>query len=173
MANIKQSVETKIIDANTGTILESVEKNVINWGQEPPFVKIYLKDILYLKDLPKSYNPLLLALLKRAGWAKDGMEISLTAGTKRLIAKELNLQNIRTINNALSNFVKADVLFRVETGVYRFNPYLFGKGDWQDINKLRLQIEYTLEGKTFNTVVTNSKKDNDDKDQITLDEGIL
>lgn len=172
MANIKQSVATKIIDANTGTILESVEKNVINWGQEPPFVKIYLKDILYLKDLPKSYNPLLLALLKRAGWAKDGMEISLTAGTKRLIAKELNLQNIRTINNALSNFVKADVLFRVETGVYRFNPYLFGKGDWQDINKLRLQIEYTLEGKTFNTVVTNSK-DNDDKDQITLDEGIL
>lgn len=172
MANIKQSVETKIIDANTGTILESVEKNVINWGQEPPFVKIYLKDILYLKDLPKSYNPLLLALLKRAGWAKDGMEISLTAGTKRLIAKELNLQNIRTINNALSNFVKADVLFRVETGVYRFNPYLFGKGDWQDISKLRLQIEYTLEGKTFNTVVTNSK-DNDDKDQITLDEGIL
>lgn len=172
MANIKQSVATKIIDANTGTILESVEKNVINWGQEPPFVKIYLKDILYLKDLPKSYNPLLLALLKRAGWAKDGMEISLTAGTKRLIAKELNLQNIRTINNALSNFVKADVLFRVETGVYRFNPYLFGKGDWQDISKLRLQIEYTLEGKTFNTVVTNSK-DNDDKDQITLDEGIL
>lgn len=172
MANIKQSVATKIIDANTGTILESVEKNVINWGQEPPFVKIYLKDILYLKDLPKSYNPLLLALLKRAGWAKDGMEISLTAGTKRLIAKELNLQNIRTINNALSNFVKADVLFRVETGVYRFNPYLFGKGDWQDISKLRLQIEYTLGGKTFNTVVTNSK-DNDDKDQITLDEGIL
>ena len=172
MANIKQSVATKIIDANTGTILESVEKNVINWGQEPPFVKIYLKDILYLKDLPKSYNPLLLALLKRAGWAKDGMEISLTAGTKRLIAKELNLQNIRTINNALSNFVKADVLFRVETGVYRFNPYLFGKGDWQDISKLRLQVEYTLEGKTFNTVVTNSK-DNDDKDQITLDEGIL
>lgn len=172
MANIKQSVATKIIDANTGTILESVEKNVINWGQEPPFVKIYLKDILYLKDLPKSYNPLLLALLKRAGWAKDGMEISLTAGTKRLIAKELNLQNIRTINNALSNFVKADVLFRVETGVYRFNPYLFGKGDWQDISKLRLQIEYTLEGRTFNTVVTNSK-DNDDKDQITLDEGIL
>lgn len=172
MANIKQSVATKIIDANTGTILESVEKNVINWGQEPPFVKIYLKDILYLKDLPKSYNPLLLALLKRAGWAKDGMEISLTAGTKRLIAKELNIQNIRTINNALSNFVKADVLFRVETGVYRFNPYLFGKGDWQDISKLRLQIEYTLEGRTFNTVVTNSK-DNDDKDQITLDEGIL
>lgn len=157
MKSIKQSVETKYIDINTGSVVESVEKNVINWGQEPPFVKIYLKDILYLKDLPKSYNPLLLALLKRAGWAKDGMEVSLTAGTKRLIAKELDLKNIRTINNALSNFVKADVLFRIETGVYRFNPYLFGKGDWQDISKLRLQVEYTLEGKTFSTKVEQIK----------------
>lgn len=37
--------------------------------------------------------------------------------------------------------------------MYNFNPYLFGKGDWQDIGRLRLEINYDdIKGKTFKTV---------------------
>lgn len=153
MAIVKQSIEQNFVDLTTGEIIRSEEKISKNWGSEPPFIKLYLQDILYLKDLPKAHNSVLLALLKRASWANEGMEISLTAGTKRLMLKELNLKNIRTINNALSDFVKTEILYRIETGVYRFNPYLFGKGDWQDISKLRLTIDYSLNGKTFGSVI--------------------
>lgn len=38
--------------------------------------------------------------------------------------------------------------------MYRFNPYLFGKGDWQDISRLRLDINYDeIRGRTFKTNV--------------------
>lgn len=154
MATIKQSIEQKIVDMNTGQIVESRENITKNWGTEPPFIKLYLQDILFLSDLPKAHNTILLALLKRAGWANDGMEISLTAGTKRLMLKELNFKSIRTINNALSDFVRTKILYRIETGVYRFNPYLFGKGDWQDISRLRLTIDYSFQGKTFGSIIS-------------------
>lgn len=157
MPTIKQSVEQKFVDMATGQVIQSQENITKNWGTEPPFIKLYLQDILFLSDLPKAHNAILLALLKRSGWANEGMEVSLTAGTKRLILKELDLKNIRTINNALSDFVRTKILFRIEVGVYRFNPYLFGKGDWQDISKLRLTIEYNLDGKTFGSTVSYKK----------------
>ena len=34
------------------------------------------------------------------------------------------------------------ILYRVGTGAYNFNPYLFGKGDWQDVSRLRLEVNY-------------------------------
>ena len=81
------------------------------------------------------------------------MIVTVSAGLKRLIAKELDIKNSRSINNALTDFVKADILKRLETGVYQFNPYLFGRGDWRDIDRLRMTVDYTLEGKSFATMI--------------------
>ena len=51
--------------------------------------------------------------------------------------------------------------------MYNFNPYLFGKGDWQDISRLRLEINYDdIKGKTFKTVC-EYKEDKDG--QLTMD----
>lgn len=153
MSVIKQQTKTIITDNKTGEILETTENTTSQFPSEPAYVKLYIKDLIYLKDLPRWHTSVLMALLKRVSYASDGLEISLTPGTKRLMLKELSLKNIRSINNALSDFVKTKILFRIETGVYKFNPYLFGKGDWQDISKLRLTIDYTLEGKSFESVL--------------------
>ena len=46
------------------------------------------------------------------------------------------------------------ILYRVDRGIYRFNPYLFGRGDWQDVARLRLEIKYDeIQGRTFQTNV--------------------
>lgn len=37
------------------------------------------------------------------------------------------------------------------------NPYLFGKGEWQDIARIRMQVTYDGEGKTFLSVVEHSE----------------
>lgn len=56
---------------------------------------------------------------------------------------------------------KGKILYRVGTGAYNFNPYLFGKGDWQDVSRLRLEVNYDdIKGKTFKTVCEyNDKKE--------------
>lgn len=162
MPNIKQSVETSVINEQ-GELVSKRANRTLSWGSEPAFVKLYLQDVLYLSDMPKHHEKILYELLKRSTYAgtKDGMQVCLSAGVKRIISKELGLKNDRSINNALSDLVKGKILYRVETGVYNFNPYLFGKGDWQDIARLRLEVNYDdIKGKTFKTVCEYREEEN-------------
>ena len=155
VAVIKQQVVHQSVDTQTGEVLRSEENITKQYASEPPYIKLYLHDILFLSDLPKTHDKILLSLLRKATWASAeyGMVVTLSAGMKRIMAKELDFKNVRTVNNALSDFVKADILKRLETGVYQLNPYLFGRGDWQDIENLRMTIDYTLEGRTFKSMV--------------------
>lgn len=162
MPTIKQSVETSVLNER-GEFVSKRANQTLSWGSEPAYIKLYLQDVLYLSDMPKHHEKILYELLKRSTYAgeKDGMQVCLSAGIKRIISKELGLKNDRSINNALSDLVKGKILYRVETGVYNFNPYLFGKGDWQDISRLRMQVDYSeIQGRTFKTVC-EYKKDAD------------
>jgi hypothetical protein len=162
MPSIKQSVETSVINEQ-GELVSKRANRTLSWGSEPAFIKLYLQDVLYLSDMPKHHEKILYELLKRSTYAgeKDGMQVCLSAGIKRIISKELGLKNDRSINNALSDLVKGKILYRVETGVYNFNPYLFGKGDWQDIARLRLEVNYDdIKGKTFKTVCEYKENEN-------------
>lgn len=154
MPKLNQSVETSVLNEN-GEIVSKRANKTLSWGAEPSYIKLYLQDVLYLSDMPKHHEKILFELLKRACYAgeKEGMEICLNASLKKRIAKDLGIQNIRSINNALSDLVKGNILFRVDTGLYTLNPYLFGKGDWQDIARLRLEINYDdIKGRTFKAV---------------------
>lgn len=154
MPKIYQSVETSELNEH-GEMVSKRANRTLSWGVEPPFIKLYLQDVLYIADMPKSHENILFELLKRATYAGDeyGMTVTLSAGLKQMMAKTLQIKNVRSINNALSDLVKGEILFRIATGVYQFNPYLFGKGDWQDISRLRLEVSYdNIRGKTFKTV---------------------
>lgn len=171
MANIKQQVTETVVDEN-GVIKERRTNQTLSWGSEPPYIKLYLQDILYLSDMPKSHESILFELLKRATYANDeyGMTVTLSSGMKQIIAKQLKIENVRSINNALSDLVKGKVLFRIATGVYQFNTYFFGKGDWQDISKLRLEINYDeIKGRTFKAVCS-FKEDKNGQMEIDFQE---
>jgi len=154
MPKVTQSIKETTVNTE-GEIIQESQKLTYSWGNEPPFVKLYLQDILYLSELPNHHEKILFELLKRASYSgeKYGMHVTLSAGLKRMMASDLEIKNIRTINNALSDLVKGKILIHMETGVYQFNPYFFGKGDWQDIAKMRLEINYdSIKGKTFKAV---------------------
>ncbi|MDR1330258.1 MAG: replication/maintenance protein RepL [Oscillospiraceae bacterium] len=104
--------------------------------QEPPYIKLYLSGIEYMRDLPGSYYPVLMALLKRLPWAGHERTMVINAGVKRMVAKEAGC-SVGLVNNAMTVFVKGKVLFRLERGVYAVNPFLFGKGEWIEVDKLR------------------------------------
>lgn len=153
---INQYSEEIIKDLNGN--IESIKTNTsYKIEGEPPYVKLYLDTILYLKDLPKSHNPVLLALLKRIPWANQDQDIPINAALKRKISSELNC-SVSRINNAITDFVKGQVLFRVDKGLYQFNPHLFGRGDWRDINELRLNITFNANGKTISGEINKIPK---------------
>lgn len=139
--------ETKqTVDHSTGEITSEENTNVIRIPSEPAFIKLYLEDISRLYKLPSGTDKLLLELIKRMNY--EG-KIYVNAGLKKEIMSELGITNIRSINNNLSKFCKADVLARVGQGTYMANPNLFGKGSWADIQKLRnawIKLSYTKDG---------------------------
>ena len=154
MPKIKQSVETSVLN-EYGEMVSKRANQTFAWGSEPSYIKLYLQDVLYLSDMPKKHTKILYELLKRATYAGDenGMQVCLSAGLKRMMMKTLGYKSIQPIDNALCDLTKGKVLYRIETGVYQFNPWLFGKGDWQDIDRLRLEINYDdIKGKTFRAV---------------------
>ncbi|MDC3422864.1 replication/maintenance protein RepL [Aquibacillus koreensis] len=143
MARVTNTVSRTVTNED-GQITHQEEEKTINWGSEPNYIKIYLDTILYLKDLPKGLNGILYAFLKRMSY---GNQLVVNAALKRQIAKELDL-SLSSINNGLSKFVKGEILFREDTGLYKVNPHLFGKGEWKDIAKIRLEITFDKNGKT-------------------------
>lgn len=144
MAKITNSIQKQVINED-GEILRSEEERTINWGSEPNYVKLYLDNILYLSDLPKGLNSVLAALLKRMSY---GNQLVINAALKRQIAEEIGL-SVSSINNAITKFVKGKLLERIDTGLYLVNPHLFGKGEWKNIAKIRLNVTFDSRGKTM------------------------
>lgn len=140
---------TRTIEDEYGNIKSKETQQTLNWGKEPNYIKLYLDNILYLKDLPSGLNTILLAFLKRMSYEN---QIVLNAGIKRMIAKETGV-SMSSINNAITKFTKGDILKRIETGVYQVNPHLFGKGEWSDIAKIRLEVIFEPNGKSFNAII--------------------
>ena len=162
MPSIKQSVETSVIN-DKGELVSKRANKTLSWGAEPSYIKLYLQDILYLSDIPNKHTQVLYELLKRSTYAgdKDGMQVIVNSYVKNCIKDKLGLKNVGSISNAITELVKGKILYRVGTGAYNFNPYLFGKGDWQDVSRLRLEVNYDdIKGKTFKTVCEyNDKKE--------------
>ncbi len=151
---IRTITENKVIDKE-GELqhYDSCETHTLE--QEPPYVKVYLKPIPYMQDLPQSYRTILSWMLKEMKYAHDGQIITISAGTKRKMSKTLGV-SLSRINHAITDFVKGKLIFREDMGVFQVNPQLFGKGDWKDISKLRHNIDFNAEGKTVNGEIKKS-----------------
>lgn len=151
MPTLKQSIESTRFNED-GTVQSASTNRTLRWEDEPAYIKLYLQDILYLSDMPKKYSVVVGALLKRVSYAgsEDGMCITLVPRIKKAICNEIGWTHVSSLDNALQKLLKGKILYRVDRGIFRFNPYLFGKGDWQDIAKLRLEINYSeISGRTF------------------------
>jgi|SRR5699024_1103019 len=151
ITNITERTE---YDGETGEVTHKEESHTIQIPSEPNFIKLYIDDLLYLQDLPRGLNGILYAFLKRMAY---GNQIAVNAAVKRQIAKEVDL-SMSSINNALSNLVKGKIFHRIDTGLYEVNSNFFGKGEWKDIAKLRMNIEYSPEGRTFMAEVERVNK---------------
>ena len=156
---VRQEVVRQTIDAD-GEMTEEIRMMVKRVEKEPSFIKVYLNDILYLEGISGGLNGILYGIMKRVGYNN---ELVLNSEIKRRIAEETK-KSFNTVNGAITKFVKGKILIRTGIGVYTLNPYLFGKGSWEEIRKVRLTITYDLEGKTFVSEIT--KEEDSDEQEI-------
>lgn len=127
---------------------------------EPPYIKLYVDDIIKLYGLPKGDSNTLFELIKRMNYQG---EIVINATVKRDIARILGVGGNKpeqVISNSMGKLVKSDILFRKGTGVYITNPHIFAKGDWTEIQALRnayieMKIKYSSAGREISTKIFN------------------
>lgn len=152
MKTITKAHKHEKTNLQTGEITEKTTYNSFKVEEEPPFIKLYLRDICKLNDIPQKGNLILMELLKYTSYNN---EIMLPAGIRKRIEEELNLAQ-GVLNNHLSSLVKKEILKRVSTGVFQLNPHLFGKGKWQDIKELRVTWGYSQKGRVVEGVETST-----------------
>lgn len=158
------------VDNDSGEVLAKREETTYLLDKEPPFVKLYLDNVLFLTDLPKWLNTTLMALLERMPYTGKGFAVN--GAVRREIAKETNTTE-GSVRNAITKLSQGKLLLRIDTGYYQFNPYFFGKGEWKDIERLRLEIIYDCSGRTFLTEIKhfeeNQKRQRQLAGQMTLE----
>ncbi len=166
----------RIVDVATGEIVQerqvSDEITKTIHKQEPPYIKLYIQDLLYLSDMPKGLTNIVYSLAMRASYANPldadkGLIVALTSYIRQEICNECGYKNIQSLNNDITKLVKGNIIKRIGTGTYQLNPYLFGKGDWKCIDNIRMSWVYDIKGRTFGEVAFGYKTETDG--QIAMD----
>nr|WP_321266177.1 replication/maintenance protein RepL [uncultured Sulfurimonas sp.] len=159
----EQTETNKVYDNETGKVKTVEEKTISNKkvDTEPNFIKLYISDICKLNNIPKSTNTILNELLKYTSYQN---EIYLNVGIKKRMVTALNT-TMPTLNNAISKLTKADMLKRIDTGIYKLNPYIFGKGNWTDIKAIRMLWTYNDNGRRLSGIdIDNTNYEEELKD---------
>jgi len=170
MSNTSQVTQKKVlqqtfaVDYETGEVKK--ETNVLRIPQEPAFIKLYLDDILYYHDMPRGLNPILQVFLRNMNWEN---RLILNSSLKKRMAESINL-SVASIEKAITQLVKGEILIREDKGIYLFNPYLFGKGSWEAIHEIRLNVTYNLQGRSFSTQIKIA--DNKNNEEIITPENV-
>lgn len=154
---VRQTKTTKINEV--GEIIETEKEQIINFQKTDDFVMTFTKDLGYMKNLSKGEIVLFFGLLQIVN---NNNEIILNAGIKKRISENFDIK-LESINVLLSQLVKKNMILKTdEMGVYLLNVFLFGKGKWTDIKKMRMLIEWDFKEKK-KTVMIEKEYLNDDE----------
>ena len=154
---VRQTKTTKINEV--GEIIETEKEQIINFQKTDDFVMTFTKDLGYMKNLSKGEIVLFFGLLQIVN---NNNEIILNAGIKKRMSENFDIK-LESINVLLSQLVKKNMILKTdEMGVYLLNVFLFGKGKWTDIKKMRMLIEWDFKEKK-KTVMIEKEYLNDDE----------
>lgn len=161
MQRVTYLEETLKVNTQTGEVEEKETKRTIHLPREEDYVKIYIKHINYLNNLPQGLDDIIYALLKKINYQN---QIVINSAIKRQIAKELG-KTFNTINQYITKLVKYDILIRVDTGIYYLNPIFYGKGSWKEILELRKKLEILIEYKDGEYTIRHKYKNNENNEK--------
>lgn len=161
------------VDSMTGEVTLTEKKSIVKQAKTPEFIMMFTEGAPFLANakLTGAQTSVLFMLLHKFVLPKDNV-ILLTSYTRQTISQEIGIAK-NTVDSAILTLIdKAIILVKKEMGkVYYLNPNLFGRGNWNNIKKLRYQtlVDYDFENKNIDiTNATTFAYDDVDKDNITI-----
>ena len=141
-AVVYQEVE-KVVDRETGEVVEAKEKQVIRRSQTPDFIMLFTKTspMLANSKLTTAQSSILFNILT-GNYIQQGNYLDLSSATRGEIEEKTKLSR-NTINQSISSLTKKEIILRKKVGgSYRYflNPFIFGKGNFQNIESLRYEV---------------------------------
>ena len=142
ITNVKKITKT---DLESGQIIETETEQTLNFGKTDDFVMTFTKDLGYMKNLSKGEIVVFFGLLQIVN---NNNEIVLNTGIKERLSKNFEIK-LESINQIIYTLSKKQMIQKTEDrGIYLLNTFLFGKGKWNDIKKMRMYIEWDFKEKT-------------------------
>lgn len=142
ITNVKKITKT---DLESGQIIETEIEQTLNFGKTDDFVMTFTKDLGYMKNLSKGEIVVFFGLLQIVN---NNNEIVLNTGIKERLSKNFEIK-LESINQIIYTLSKKQMIQKTEDrGIYLLNTFLFGKGKWNDIKKMRMYIEWDFKEKT-------------------------
>lgn len=165
---INQKVD-RIIDYQTGEIIEQERVESLAVGKEPNYYKVYINDLANLQGLNPTEKVVLETL--SANMTFDNLIVLIKPIKEKLC--QITGKEFETIKKAIQGLTKKKVLLKEERACYRVNPKYVAKGKWEDIKALRLVVEYSERGRDISiekvTPYHIEYKVKDNKELLDLD----
>ncbi len=139
---INQQVD-RIIDSETGEVIQQDRKESLAVGKEPNYYKVYINDLANLQGLNPT-EKMVFEILS-ANMTFDNLIVLIKPIKEKLV--KITGKEFETIKKAIQGLAKKKVLLKEERACYRVNPKYVAKGKWEDIKALRLVIEYSERGR--------------------------
>jgi hypothetical protein len=139
------------VNMDTGEVIAEQRVTKQRVAREPQFVKLYLSHVLTLIDIPKGLNGILYELLRNMNYDN---EIVWNQGVKMKLAEKLNCSE-SNVKKAITSFKRKGILIEQYPGVFLVNPYVFGKGSWENVHQLRLTVDITAGKQILSGTVVN------------------
>lgn len=147
--------DTQSFISKDGEILFARRTKTIPIGKEPPFFKYYIDDMAALLKLNISEKNVFEICACNMTFSNT---VLLDREAKKQIAKQLR-KGFDTVEAAIKSLKREGVLLSIEgrRGLYRINPIFAAKGSWADVKALRIEIEYSDNGRKISTNVVGNK----------------
>lgn len=166
---INQQVD-RIIDSETGEVIQQDRKESLAVGKEPNYYKVYINDLANLQGLNPT-EKMVFEILS-ANMTFDNLIVLIKPIKEKLV--KITGKEFETIKKAIQGLAKKKVLLKEERACYRVNPKYVAKGKWEDIKALRLVIEYSERGREISiekvTPYHIEYKVNDQKEILNIED---
>jgi hypothetical protein len=140
---VVKETTTQTVDVQSGELVSQTIVTSSIVPREPDYVKLYLEDLQRFFELNHSESKVLNGLLRYMSYNNV---VVLLKPVKEMICNELQMP-MNTLNKSIDNLFKQNILIRMHKSVYLIDPNLFGKGKWEDIHSIRLNITYDNTGR--------------------------
>lgn len=139
---LEQVSEVETVENGVTTKKQRTEVFQAHKAAEPHFFRTYESAVSLglLDDFTKNEAGGIRHLSKYVDF--ETSVIHLNASIRETEANNMNIQK-KTFDNIIISLKEKDILFHLDTNVYMFNPFIFSKGAWSNILKLRNAVKIT------------------------------